>query len=160
MLATHQCWQIALHCCCSSLHLDATAAPAVTEGIAWSAAAHCQPHLTQPPMQVLTRRLHIAPQKLIAAGVDVQAVQSAVCACLAAAFGTKTAYPSVHSWLHAQAASTSVPSQGLLISTLLELSLTGEPWLQLTAVRHQLVKEYSTRITFWCTLETEAAFSE
>lgn len=108
------------------LHLDATAAPAVTEGIAWSAAAHCQPHLTQPPMQVLTRRLHTAPQKLVAAGADVQAVQSAICACLAAAFGTKAAYPAVHSWLHAQAASTSVPSQGLLVSTLLDLSLTGE----------------------------------
>ncbi|DBA69737.1 TPA: hypothetical protein ACH3X2_012467 [Trebouxia sp. C0005] len=75
-------------------------------------------------IEVLSRRLQSAPQKLTAASADVQAVQSAACACLAAAFGTKAAHPSVSSWLGAQSTGTSTAGQGTLLTTLLDYSLT------------------------------------
>ena len=78
------------------------------------------PFLIPCCVQALSRRLHSAPQKLVATSADIQAVQSAACACLAAAFGTKSAYPPVETLLHAQATTS-------LISTLLNLSLTGNP---------------------------------
>ncbi|DBA95791.1 TPA: hypothetical protein ACH3X1_001342 [Trebouxia sp. C0004] len=75
-------------------------------------------------IEALSRRLQSAPQKLTAASADVQAVQSAACACLAAAFGTKAALPSVSSWLGAQSTGTSTAGQGTLLITLLDYSLT------------------------------------
>lgn len=85
-------------------------------------------------VQVLTRRLITAPQKLVATSADTQAVQAAACACLAAAFGTKVALPSVANLLCAPlpqaadmaAAVAAVPArQHALITTLLELTCSG-----------------------------------
>ncbi len=90
------------------------------------ASLHCQ------CLQALSRRLQSAPQKLTAAPADVQAVQSAACACLAAAFGTKAAHPSVSSWLGAQSTGTSSAGQDTLLTTLLDYSLTGNSTLNTT----------------------------
>lgn len=82
-------------------------------------------------MQVLSRRLLAAPQKLVAASADIQAVQTAACACLAAAFGTKAALPTVTALLCAQPpqpsgkAAAPPAGQNALITTLLKLSCSG-----------------------------------
>ena len=80
--------------------------------------------LIHESLQVLNRRLHTAPQKLIATTADTQAVQAAICACLASAFGTKVAYAPVADLL-CTSASTAVASRDALVATLLELSCTG-----------------------------------
>lgn len=87
-------------------------------------------------MQVLTRRLITAPQKLVAISANTQASQTAACACLAAAFGTKGGLPSVANLLcaplpqaadMAAAAAVAAPArQHALINTLLELSCSGK----------------------------------
>lgn len=82
-------------------------------------------------MQVLSRRLLTAPQKVVAASADIQAVQTAACACLAAAFGTKAAFPTVTSLLCTQSprppgkAAAAPAGQNALITTLLKLSCSG-----------------------------------
>ena len=75
-------------------------------------------------LQALNRRLQTAPQKLFATVADTQAVQAALCACLAAAFGTKVAFEPVGDLLRTSA-STAAFSQDALVASLLELSCTG-----------------------------------
>ena len=84
-------------------------------------------------VQVLNRRLITAPQKLVASPADTQAVQTAACACLAAAFGTKVAFSSVANLLCAPlpqaavmpAAAAPIARQHGLVTSLLELSHSG-----------------------------------
>ena len=85
-------------------------------------------------VQVLSRRLVSAPHKLIATSADTRAVQTAACACLAAAFGTKTAFQSVATLLCAPSLPAAAPAptgQNTLITHLLELSCSGLFFLKL-----------------------------
>ncbi|DBA99192.1 TPA: hypothetical protein ACH3X3_011813 [Trebouxia sp. C0006] len=114
-------------------------------------------------IEALSRRLQSAPQKLTAASADVQAVQSAACACLAAAFGTKAAHPSVSSWLGAQSTGTSTAGQGSLLTTLLDYSLTegaGSVVLRTEALSALcgLAKNYTAALTLhWAAISHAVA---
>lgn len=111
------------------------------------------PDLLPRCIEVLTRRLITAPQKLVATSADTQAVQAAACACLAAAFGTKVALPSVANLLCAPlpqaadmaAAVAAVPArQHALITTLLELTCSESAVLRCAALSalHGVAKNY------------------
>ena len=77
--------------------------------------------------QTLARRIQTAAQKLTGPPSDIQAVQSAACACLAAAFGTKAPQAPVHSWLQGPSGNAPLATApAVLVSSLLDLSLTGE----------------------------------
>ncbi|KAL3153661.1 hypothetical protein ABBQ32_013262 [Trebouxia sp. C0010 RCD-2024] len=105
-------------------------------------------------VQVLTRRLITAPQKLVAISANTQASQTAACACLAAAFGTKGGLPSVANLLcaplpqaadMAAAAAVAAPArQHALINTLLELSCSESAVLRCAALSalHGVAKNY------------------
>ena len=100
---------------------------------------------------MISRRLQAAGQKVVGTtAADAQSVQAAACACLAAAFGTKTAFASVASLLKQ---SSSQPAGGSLYvqQTLLELCLSGE---RQHAIRFELANQMLHWFSSWTTGQT------